>query len=570
MTIESPIFEWIIANRDVLWPCASVAIGVTTAAIHYKKDATHKSTIRKVEDLHRSNTETSKQQAAEAQKVYNHTVYDMGRNHEKRMIDMAAEFKEKHHDLRTEYTRQFEDNRNNYAKLEASLRRSTDDELARQRVSHTESLQYKNSEIEELKQKIVNLSKEEAQVEASTQGRVGEYTERSPDFQSGERVAEALEKAQDRLPIVIPPAQQNALEDPHEKINADNVNGTNEHSSLPSIPGHFLFAPRGYRTLNLIDQMAELTESNLRFVAAKIMPRFQEYLEVKRSPQDGDRITISGQGFIEDGGTMRAIEGTSFDKLRMVLGSKFLIDDLEGQIAGLQIDREYLLRAKFPDDYHADELAGMVALFRFKIEKVEEPATNALLEDLDSDAAERKGRALEFLREISERLFNEARAHGLKRQLLNQLDENNKHIEAPPEMVAAEHEALWHAQLNELQMLGLPNQALGKPVDEAKAELLPLAERRVRLGLVLSKLQLEAERDGFEVTDEDIDAEINKRIEAAGPAKDKIRELFEKPENRRTLRGPLLEDKVTQWLYKINPPRQSLVDAKELLHEERW
>ncbi|RYG58515.1 MAG: hypothetical protein EON60_13005, partial [Alphaproteobacteria bacterium] len=126
------------------------------------------------------------------------------------------------------------------------------------------------------------------------------------------------------------------------------------------------------------------------------------------------------------------------------------------------------------------------------------------------------------------------------------------------------HQSLWRAQLNELQQRRMPIEALGSSVEEAIASLKPLAERRVRLGLVLAAI---AKQEKIEVENADIESAVNEQIASAGPQADQARKYFANPANRQQLTGPVLEDKVTGWLIEKAAVTTKSIAPNELLTE---
>ncbi|MGV6847156.1 MAG: trigger factor [Marinibacterium sp.] len=271
--------------------------------------------------------------------------------------------------------------------------------------------------------------------------------------------------------------------------------------------------------------------------------------------QSGDQVVIDFVGKIDG----EAFEGGAAEDYPLVLGSDSFIPGFEDQLIGAKAGEERAVTVSFPDEYGAKALAGKEAVFDCTVKEVKAPAEAAI----DDELAKKFGAEdLEALKtQIAERLETEyagaARAV-LKRQLLDTLDKTVT-FDLPASLVDAEAKQiahqLWHDEHPDVHGHDHPEI---EPTDEHKA----LAERRVRLGLLLAELGQKAE---VEVTD----AEMSQAIMAqARQYPGQERQFFEfvqqNPEMQQQLRAPIFEDKVVDYVFELAQISDKEVSKEDL------
>lgn len=329
------------------------------------------------------------------------------------------------------------------------------------------------------------------------------------------------------------------------------------------------FTPKGHEKLELTREVADVTDA----VVDESLNRLKKQLgafAVKEGKsvkaEMGDRVTITGQGYTTKGGKEEAFAGGNLADFKVVLGSGSLIPGFEEGLVGTKKGDEVDVKVSFPAEYHAKELAGQPAVFKLTVDLIESQQEGELdAETLGRLGFENVNALKDIIRSGLERDLGAATEQRLKRQLLDALDAANA-FDLPQSMVQAEHAALWRAQLQELQQRRLPMSALGESVDAAIASLKPLAERRVKLGLVMAEM---AKANNLTVTNVDLENAVGQQIQAAGPQAEQARAYFANPANRQQLAGPILEDKVTGWLIEQAKVTEKKVDAQTLLDELR-
>ena len=269
----------------------------------------------------------------------------------------------------------------------------------------------------------------------------------------------------------------------------------------------------------------------------------------------GDQVVIDFLGTVDG----EAFEGGSSEDYPLVLGSNSFIPGFEEQLIGCKAGDDKNVKVTFPDDYGSKDLAGKNAEFACKVKNVKEPVPAKINDELATKFGAEDLKALKT--QISERLESEyggaARAV-MKRQLLDALDKKVK-FELPPSLVEAEAKQIAH------QLFHDENPDIeGHDHEEVKPskEHNKLAERRVRLGLLLAELGQKAE---VEVSD----AEMTQAIMAQSrqyPGQEK--EFFEfiqkNQQMQQQLRAPIFEDKVVDHIFEQAAVTDKKVDKTEL------
>ncbi len=264
-----------------------------------------------------------------------------------------------------------------------------------------------------------------------------------------------------------------------------------------------------------------------------------------------------------------AFEGGSAEDYPLVLGSNSFIPGFEDQLVGVKAGEEKDVTVTFPEEYQAEHLAGKEAVFECKIKEVKEPVAA----EVNDELAQKYGaESLDDLKgQIKERLEAEyagaARAV-LKRKLLDEMDKLVS-FDLPPSMVEAEAKQiahqLWHEENPDVQGHDHPEV---EPTEEHNT----LAERRVRLGLLLAELGQKAE---VEVSDAEMTQAV---MEQARQYPGQERQFFEfvqnNPQMRQQLRAPIFEEKVIDHVIELaevsdkDVSKADLEKAVEALDEE--
>jgi trigger factor len=200
--------------------------------------------------------------------------------------------------------------------------------------------------------------------------------------------------------------------------------------------------------------------------------------------ETGDRVTISFVGKIDG----KPFDGGTGENIPLELGSNQFIPGFEEQLTGKKAGDDVLVKVTFPESYGVAELAGKAAEFDTRIASIEAPKAAVV----DDEFAKRMGfDTLAALRDMLkaglEREFGRMTAMKLKRDVLDALDKEYT-FELPEKLVEAEFNGIWNALQNEMKRAGKSFADENTTEDEARKEYRAIAERRVRLGLVLGTM----------------------------------------------------------------------------------
>jgi trigger factor len=225
-----------------------------------------------------------------------------------------------------------------------------------------------------------------------------------------------------------------------------------------------------------------------------------------------------------------------------------------------------LVTATFPPGYANSQLAGKTAEFQVTAKSLEAPGDIAI----DDTFAKSLGlETLDKLREaVKSRLQQEHAAlsrQKLKRQLLDKLDEMHRFV-PPPTLVEEEFKNVWNAVESDLRAQGRTFADEGTTEEKAREEYRAIAERRVRLGLVLAEI---GEKNGLTVTEDEITRAVVERARQVPGREQEVWDYFQKnPGAVASIRAPIFEDKVIDFLVELAKVTDKQVSREELLMED--
>ena len=331
----------------------------------------------------------------------------------------------------------------------------------------------------------------------------------------------------------------------------DDIHVEMSYEALPTIPEVDL------KKIKLEKMIAKADEVSVDEALANLAETAQDFADRKKGTKakDGDQVTIDFLGKVDG----EAFDGGAAEDYPLVLGSNSFIPGFEAQLVGVKLGEEVEVNVTFPAEYGAENLAGKDAVFECKIKAVKAPKAAEINDELATkfgaeDLAALKG-------QITERLEAEyagaARAVQ-KRHLLDALDKMVK-FELPPSLVEAEagqiaHQ-LWHDENPDVQGHDHPEI---EPTDEHNT----LAERRVRLGLLLAELGQKAE---IQVTDAEMtQAMMNQARQYPGQEREFFEFVQQNPQMQQQMRAPLFEDKVVDYVFELATVTDKDVSKDEL------
>ncbi len=337
----------------------------------------------------------------------------------------------------------------------------------------------------------------------------------------------------------------------------DDVEIEMSYEALPEIPEVTL------KKVKLQRLVAKSDDAGIDEALNNLAESAQEFEDRKKGSKakDGDQVVIDFLGKVDG----EAFEGGASEDYPLVLGSNSFIPGFEEQLVGLKAGDEKDVELKFPEEYQAEHLAGKAAVFSCKIKAVKAPAKAEINDELAKKFGADDLAALKT--QIGESLDGEYAAAAraiMKRNLLDALDKMVS-FELPPTMVEMETKQiahqLWHEEHPDVQGHNHPEI---EPTDEHKE----LAERRVRLGLLLAELGRKAE---IEVTDAEMSqAVMNQARQYPGQEREFFEYVQKNPQMQQQMRAPIFEDKVVDYaieLAEVTDKEISRDDLKKAIEE---
>jgi trigger factor len=278
--------------------------------------------------------------------------------------------------------------------------------------------------------------------------------------------------------------------------------------------------------------------------------------------ETGDRVTISFKGSINgelfDGGTGEGIP--------VVIGTGQFIPGFEEQLVGMAVGETRTLKVSFPKNYASEKLAGQPAEFETTATLIEAPGETTI----DDEFAKTLGlESLDKLKEAArERLVAEfagATRQRVKRALLDRLDDSHK-FEAPPSLIEEEFNLMWNSIKAEMESSGKTFADENTTEEAAKEEYQKIADRRVRLGLVLSEI---GEKNKITVTDDEVGRAVIERARSMPGREKEVWDYYRNNANALAqLRAPIYEDKVVDFILELATVTEKKVSREDLFKEE--
>ncbi|MEQ9475494.1 trigger factor [Marinovum algicola] len=331
----------------------------------------------------------------------------------------------------------------------------------------------------------------------------------------------------------------------------DDVNVEMSYEKLPEIPEVDL------KSISLEKMTAKAGDDEVDEALKNLAETAQDFKarDEGAAAEDGDQVVFDFVGKVDG----EAFEGGSAEDYPLVLGSGSFIPGFEEQLVGAKAGEEKDVTVTFPEEYQAEHLAGKEAVFSCTIKEVKEPVAA----ELDDELAKKFGaESLDALKEqIRERLEAEyagAARQVTKRALLDKLDEMVK-FDLPPTLVEAEAKQiahqLWHEENPDVEGHDHPEI---EPTDEHNK----LAERRVRLGLLLAELGQKAE---VQVSDAEMtQAIMNQARQYPGQERQFFEFVQQNQQMQQQMRAPIFEDKVVDYILELAEVTEKEVSKEEL------
>ena len=316
--------------------------------------------------------------------------------------------------------------------------------------------------------------------------------------------------------------------------------------------------------ISLERPVAEVADDDINNALKNLADRVQEFEPRAEGAkaESGDKLTIDFTGKLDG----VAFEGGTGGDIDLVLGSNTFIPGFEDQLVGVAVGDERVVKVKFPEDYSAKHLAGKDAEFDVTVKAVAAPkpveigealATKYGFENFDAMKTAVKGNL--------EADFHKVSRDKLKRSLLDALDSRYS-FELPETLVDHEFQNIWGQHQAESQRAGQSVAEEGKTEDETKAEFRKIAERRVRLGLVLAEIGQNA---GVKVEDKDLTDALIERARMFPGQEKAVWDYYRNNEQALAqLRAPIYEERVVDHISTLIKITDKTVTKDELFKED--
>ena len=281
--------------------------------------------------------------------------------------------------------------------------------------------------------------------------------------------------------------------------------------------------------------------------------------------EKGDRVNINFVGSIDG----VEFDGGKGDDIPLEIGSNQFIPGFEEQLIGTKTGDQVTVKVTFPAEYGAANLAGKAAEFAVKVNGVEAPAESKI----DEDFAKRIGfedlsKLKDMVKTGLEREFGQMTAMKMKRDVLDAMDKQYS-FPLPEKLVEAEFQTIWSALSNEMTKASKSFADENTTEEKAREEYHKIAERRVRLGLVLGTI---GEKEAITITDQELQSALIARARQFPGQEKQVFDFYRKNSNAlMELRGPIFEQKVVDVIIgkaKVTDKHVTRDELKKLVEDD--
>ena len=282
--------------------------------------------------------------------------------------------------------------------------------------------------------------------------------------------------------------------------------------------------------------VAEVTETDTDEAVAKLAEQSRAYAPKPdgATAESGDRVVIDFVGLVDG----KPFEGGSGTDVSVNIGSQTFLPGFEDQLVGMASGEKRSVKVTFPAHYAKAELSGKEAEFDVTAKSVESPVAIVV---------------------------NDEFAKSLGLESLDKLDEMHK-FALPPTLAEDEFKNVWSAVEGDLQSQGRTFADEGTTEEKAREEYRGIAERRVRLGLVLAEI---GAKNNITVTEEEITRAVADRARQVPGHEQQLWDFYRKnPQAVANLRAPMFEDKVVDFLFELAKVTDRSVSREELYRDD--
>ena len=320
------------------------------------------------------------------------------------------------------------------------------------------------------------------------------------------------------------------------------------------------FEVKDFANLAVTRHVVDVTDAQVDEALKRIADQYRDF-EARAEgakAEKGDRVTISFVGKVDG----VAFDGGTAEDVPLELGSGQFIPGFEDQLIGTTAGQELMVNVTFPEEYGVAELAGKPATFETKVKEVQAPKESAMDEAFAQKlGVESLDKLKEMLRERVGAEFTSMTQARLKRDVLDALDGEYK-FALPERLVENEFNAIWRQLTQDMEQTKRSFADENTTEEKAREEYRTIAERRVRLGLVLGSI---GESNKVEVTDQELQGALIERARQFPGQERQVFEFYQKNRNALVeLRGPIFEQKVIDLIVAGAKVEEKKVSREEL------
>lgn len=322
------------------------------------------------------------------------------------------------------------------------------------------------------------------------------------------------------------------------------------------------FEPADLKTISITRPIAQVSDEQVDEALKELARTQRDFEDKDGAAAEGDQVVVDFVGRIDG----EAFEGGTATDAPVVIGSKQFIPGFEEQLIGAKAGDERTLEVTFPDDYGVERLKGKAAKFETKVKQVRTPKDAAIDDTWASNLGfESLGAIKDALRQrIESEHAAQSRAKA-KRALFDVFDEKHD-FDLPPRMVEAEFNQIWQQVEADRAAGRLDASDEGKSEDDLRKEYHDIAERRVRLGLLLAEI---GRRHKLEVSNEEITNAIAAQARNYPGQERQIFEAYQRnPQLVAQVRAPLYEEKVVDYVLELVNVSNEPVSREQLFAED--
>lgn len=307
------------------------------------------------------------------------------------------------------------------------------------------------------------------------------------------------------------------------------------------------FEVTGYTGVEIENVSAEVTDEDVDKEIENLAARNSRMVEVDRPAKDGDTVLIDYAGFVGD----EQFEGGTAERQPLKLGSGTFIPGFEEQLVGASKDDEIDVKVTFPEEYHAEELAGKEAVFKCKVHEIKEQEIPEIDDDFVKDVSEFD--TLEELKANKREELEKAAAvraeNTMKNSVIEKVFEAND-FEVPDVMVQQEVENMMNEFDQQLRAQGMDLASyikyMGQEPQEFRDSLKDEAFKKTKTRMMVSKI---ADQEAFEVTPEEVKEELEAMAKQYGLEVEKLTEMIG-VDNMKVLEDDLKVKKAVDLMYE--------------------